>query len=156
GPARARLRGERRARGDARAGLRRGGAVRLRALLLVLAVAASARADGTALVLDASASARRAGAERAEAALVKWLDVAPDDGGAFGRGDGAESHRASARAAFPHEWGGTSDLIEPVERAASWLAAVPGERRLVIVSDLELDVVGEEDARSAYLEGVAA
>ncbi|HZU99445.1 MAG TPA: hypothetical protein VFF73_22240, partial [Planctomycetota bacterium] len=37
-----------------------------------------------------------------------------------------------------------------------WLAAIRGERRLVIVSDLELDVVGDDDAPEPYLRGLPA
>src|SRR5581483_10198494 len=41
-------------------------------------------------------------------------------------------------------------------RAARWLAAVPGERALVVLSDLDLDVVGQDDAPALYLEGLAS
>src|SRR5262249_27103787 len=103
-----------------------------------------------------SESARRAGAERVEAGLKSWLDRAPGEVRAFGTGEASGSSRASARVALGHAWGGASNLIEPIETAAHWLAAVPGERALVLVSDLELDVVGPDDAPAAWLEGLPA
>lgn len=122
---------------------------------LVLTLQGVARAGGVALVLDCSDSAKRSGGEKAEAALTRWLeDAPPEEMRTFGTGDLSESHRASARAAFPHAWGGSSDLIAPLDRAIHWLAAVPGHHVLVLVSDLELDVIGDDDAPAAYVEGL--
>jgi hypothetical protein len=125
------------------------------ATVVVLALAGTARADGTAIVVDASESSKRAGAEKVEQALTKWLEgAAADDVRVFGTGVASELHRASARAAFPHEWGGASDLGDALDRAEHWLAAVPGEKTIVVVSDLELDVVGPDDAAEVYLSGL--
>jgi hypothetical protein len=129
----------------------------LAAVLVALALPGEAWAGGVALVVDCSESAKRSGGEKAEDALTRWLEDAPaEEVRTFGTGDLTESHRASARAAFPHAWGGSSDLIAPLDRAVHWLAAVPGDHVLVLVSDLELDVVGEDDAPAAYLEGLPA
>ncbi len=124
------------------------------AVALTGALASSARADGIALVIDASESSKRAGAEKVEQALAKWLEEAPDDVRVFGTGVASELHRASARAAFPHEWGGASDVGDAIDRAARALAAAGGARALVIVSDLELDVVGTDDAPAVFLKGL--
>jgi hypothetical protein len=120
------------------------------AVALGLAGAGPALAQGTAVVLDASESARRAGAERAEAAIRGSLEQAPGDLRAFATGAAALAPRA-----LEHAWGGSSDLIAPIESAASWLASLPGERALVLVSDLELDVVGPDDAPASFLDGLS-